>query len=231
MRRTWVVCMALAATVALGCNRSDRADVTATDRDTGAVGTSGASDRNKVSSGDRDFVHDVTIANMAEIELGRLATERGVNPEVKKFARMMVDDHTKAGNQLKSVASRHNIEVPNQLDDKHNDLRDKLSKLQGADFDREYIDAMVDGHQDVADKLESRIDKAKLQEWKAQMGDRTTGRKAEERGQTTAVVPEKSDNAVTMSINQWAADTYPTVQKHLDAAKTLQTNVKRRTTN
>jgi putative membrane protein len=117
------------------------------------------------------------------------------------------------------VASQHSIAVPAQLDDKHNDLRDKLSKLQGADFDREYMDAMVDGHQDVADKLESRIDRAKLQDWKAQ------------RSQMTAVAPEKSDDPVTMSINQWAADTYPTVVAHLDAAKTLDTTVKQRKTN
>jgi putative membrane protein len=227
MKRTWLVWLALTATVAFGCNRSD-SSATTSGGDSGAVGTSGASD--KVSGRDKDFVRDAAIVNMAEIELGRLAAERGANPEVKKFGQMMIDDHTKAGDQLKSVASQHSIEVPSQLDDKHNKLRDKLSKLQGADFDREYMDAMVDGHQDVADKLESRVDKAKLQEWKTQMGDRAAGRRVEERGQTIAILPEKSDNPVTMSINQWAADTYPTVIAHLDAAKALDTAVKQRTT-
>jgi putative membrane protein len=228
MKRGCLVWIALAAAVAVGCNRSSE---TTTNRgsESGAVGTSGA-DRNQVSARDKDFVRDAAIANMAEVELGRLATERGANPEVKKFGQMMIDDHTKAGDQLKSVASQHNIEVPNQLDDKHNKLRDKLSKLQGADFDREYMDAMVDGHEDVAGKLESRVDKAKLEEWRAQSADRTAGRKVEEHGQTTAILPEKSDNPVTMSINQWAADTYPTVIAHRDAAKALDNAVKQRTT-
>jgi hypothetical protein len=44
-------------------------------------------------------------------------------------------------------------------------------------------------------------------------------------------MPEKSDNAVTMSINQWAAEAYPTVQAHLDAAKTIDSAIKRRSTN
>jgi len=228
MKRTWLVWLALTATVAFGCNRSDNSAATR-GADSAAVGTSGESN-NKVSGGDKDFVHDAAIVNMAEIELGRLATERGANPEVKKFGQMMIDDHTKAEDQLKSVASQQSIDVPSQLDDKHNKVRDKLSKLQGADFDREYMDAMVDGHQDFAGKLESRVDKAKLQEWKTEMANRAAGRRVEERGQTIAILPEKSDNPVTMSINQWAADTYPTVIAHLDAAKALETAVKQRTT-
>jgi len=64
------------------------------------------------------------------------------------------------------VASQYSISVPTELDDKHRDLRDKLAKLQSADFDREYMDAMVDGHKDVLDKVGSRVDKANLAEWK-----------------------------------------------------------------
>src|SRR5262249_20752291 len=176
MKRTWLVWIALSATVAFGCNRSEPAT---TSSDRGAIGTSGAADRNAVSSSDKDFVRDAAVANMAEIELGRLAAERAVNPDVKRFGQMMIDDHTKARDALKSTAAEHRIDVPTELDDKHSDLRDKLSKLQGADFDREYMDAMVDGHQDVADKLESRVDKTKLGEWKAQMSDQAAGRRVQ----------------------------------------------------
>jgi len=222
-----VLSIVVATVVAVGCdnNRKDTAG-----RDGGAVGTAGEADRNKVSKADNDFVHDLAIANMAEVELGKMATERATNADVKKFGRMMVEDHTAAGDKLKAVASQHHISVPAALDDKHRDLQEKLAKLQGADFDREYMDAMVDGHEAVVDKLESRIDKTDLAKWKAEMADRVVGKKVEEHGKVIAVLPQKSDNPVTMSINQWAADAYPVVQMHLETAKPLDDAVKNRKT-
>jgi putative membrane protein len=144
---------------------------------------------------------------------------------------MMVDDHTKAGDKLKPIASQHNIALATELDDKHRDLRDKLAKLQGAEFDREYMDAMVDGHEDVMDKLGSRVDKASLEEYKASVTDRVTGEKVKAEVDAKTIVPEKSDNTITMSINEWAAESYPVVQAHHAAAKALQESVKKRMTN
>lgn len=227
MRRMGFVAAALAALLAAGCDRNNnRTDATK------PVGTSGEANRTEVSRGDQDFVHDVAIAGSAEVELGKMAVERAANAQVKKFGQMMIDDHTKAGESLKAVASQYNIAVPAVLDDKHRDLRDKLAKLQGADFDREYMSAMVDGHEGVADKLESRVDKTKLADWKAQMKDSVSGQKVKESAEAITVTPERSDNPVTMKINQWAADTYPTVVAHLEAAKPLKDAVsKRRPTN
>lgn len=217
MKRIGFLSIVLAAVVAVGCESNRSANTTNTG-DPAAVGTAGEADRSKVSSGDKDFVNDLTIANMAEVELGKMAIERSTNAEVKKFGQTMVDDHTAAGDKLKAVASQHNIPVPTALDDKHIELRDKLAKLQGADFDREYSSAMVDGHEAVLDKLGSRVDKADLAKWKT------------ERVHAATILPEKSDNPVTMSINQWAADAYPTVQAHFEAAKALDGGLKRTNT-
>jgi putative membrane protein len=222
--------MVLVAAVTIGCNSNDRNNVNANPSGS-AVGTAGTNDRNTVSGGDKDFVHDVSVANMAEIELGRLAAERGTNAQVKKFGQMMVDDHTKAGDKLAAIASQHSIPMATALDDKHNDLREKLSKLSGADFDREYIDAMVDGHDDVLDKLGSRVDQKSLEDYKAKTTDRATGEKVKQEVDATAIVAEKSDNAITSSINEWAAASYPVVQAHLQTAKTIQNSLKKRMTN
>jgi putative membrane protein len=230
MKRIGFLSIALAAVVTVGCDSNRRANTTNTAGDPAAVGTAGEADRNKVSSGDKDFVNDLTIANMAEVELGKMAIERSTNAEVKKFGQMMVDDHTAAGDKLKAVASQHNIPVPTALDDKHIELRDKLAKLQGADFDREYSSAMVDGHEAVLDKLGSRVDKADLAKWKTETTERISGQKVTERVHAATILPEKSDNPVTMSINQWAADAYPTVQAHLEAAKALDGGLKRTNT-
>jgi putative membrane protein len=232
MRRLGFLPLALAAIVAVGCDTSRR-DTTATTPagDPAAVGTAGEADRNKAGMLDKDFVNDAAIAGMAEVELGRMAAERGANANVKKFGRMMVTDHTAAGDKLKAIATRHSIEWPAALDDKHRDLRDKLAKLQGADFDREYMSAMVDGHEAVAGKLESRIDKDTLSKWKTETTDRTGGQKAKVEGKAVSVMPEQSDNSITMSINQWAADAYPTVQAHLSTAKELNKGLSKRMTN
>ncbi len=229
MKRYGFLTFALTAALTIGCNSADHKDA-ANPPAGGAVGTAGSGDHN-VSNGDKDFVKDLATANIAEVELGRMARDRAATPEVKKFAAMMVDDHTKANESLTALASRHNIAVPSAIDDKHNDLRDKLAKKTGADFDKDYIDAMVDGHQDVLDKLGSRVDKETLEKFKTQTRDEVTGKKAETKVEAVTILPEKSDNPVTTSINEWAANAYPTVSAHLDAAKKLQDSVKKRITN
>jgi putative membrane protein len=229
MKRTGVVAIALAAAVTIGCNRDDQTRADNRAADSPPVGTAGRADDN-VSNDDRDFVKDIAIANMAEVELGKLVAERSQNADVKKFGQLMIDDHTSAGEKIKAIATQHNITMPTGLDDKHDDLRDKLSKLHGAEFDREYISAMLDGHEDVLKKLESRVDQDKLATWKAERTDRALGDKAEQRPDASTVFPEESNNPATMSINRWAAESYPVVHAHLQAAKKLDETVRKRTT-
>jgi putative membrane protein len=227
MKRMCFLSLALTAALTIGCRGDDRSART-TNPETGApVGTSGAAD---VSRGDQNFVKDAAIAGMAEIELGRMAQQKGMDSSVKKFGQMMVDDHTKAGEALKSIATENRIEMPAQVDDNHKDKAEKLAAKTGADFDRDYADMMVDGHQDFVDKLESRIDKDTLSKWKATHVEPATGKIVESKGETLTVAAEKSDNPVTFRLNQWAADTYPKAFAHLQAAKDLQKGLKRSTT-
>lgn len=228
MKRMCFLSLALTAALTVGCRGDDRNARTTNPETAAPVGTSGAAA--DVGRADQDFVKDAAIAGMAEIELGRLAQQNGMDPTVKKFGQMMITDHTKAGEALKSIATENRIEFPAQLDDDHKDKVEKLAAKKGADFDREYADMMVDGHQDFVDKLESRIDKETLSKWKTEHQEPATGKKAEVKGETITVMPEKSDNPVTFRLNQWAADTYPTAFAHLQAAKDMQKVLKRRTT-
>lgn len=227
MKRMCFLSLTLAAALTVGC-RGDNRNATTRNPETGApVGTSGAADVNR---GDKDFVKDAAIANMAEIELGRMAQEKGTDPSVKKFGQMMIDDHTKANDALKTIATDDRIELPTQVNDDHKDKAEKLAAKSGADFDRDYADMMVSGHENFVDKLESRIDKDTLSKWKATHVEPATGEKVKEKGETAAITPEKSDNPVTFRLNQWAADTYPVAVAHLQAAKDMQTGLKRRMT-
>ena len=149
------------------------------------------------------------------------------SPDVKKFAQMMVDDHTAAGAKLSGVATHNGIDAPAGPDDAHRDLREKLSARQGLDFDKDYMDAMVGDHEKLVDKLESRIDKETLSRWKGQVAQTPDGDKAKVDVKAQMVVPEKSDDPITQRINAWAADTYPVAYAHLQAAKDLQKGLKR----
>ena len=76
--------------------------------------------------------------------------------------------------------------------------------------------------------LEPRVDEANLAEYKTEIADRIAGRKAVEQGVVVAIIPEKSDNPLTMKLNEWAATTYPVVRAHLDAARLLKIAVDKR---
>ncbi|MEN3332012.1 MAG: putative rane protein [Blastocatellia bacterium] len=107
---------------------------------------------NALSSGDREFMTKAAIGGMEEVELGRMAAQKGASSDVKQFGQRMADDHSKAGNELKSLAAQKNVTLPTALDKQHQDDVDRLSKLAGAAFDREYMGMMVKDHvEDVAE--------------------------------------------------------------------------------
>lgn len=221
MTRMAFLSFAVVATLTVGCSRDKGAALgQAGESKPAIVGTSVAPDTAHQDS--TDFIHHIAIVNMAEIELGELAADRATADEVKKFGQMMVRDHTASGDKLKALASDLKVEVPGQLDDKHTENREKLATRPGADFDREYARAMVDSHKDLIDQLEPRIEKKRLEQWKAAMNGKTAVA-----GGAVAILPDPSDNATTMRINQFATDSYPTVHAHLEAAKALERSLKK----
>jgi putative membrane protein len=203
MKRMGLLSVALAATLSLACNTNR----VATD-ETATVGTTG----DTVSAGDKEFVEQSVVGGLAEVELGRLALERAANADVKKFAGMMVQDHSKSLEALKQVASHYAIAAPAGLDEKHRQIRDRLAGLSGAEFDREYMSVMVDAHETTVDRLQTRASEDRF-------GD--------DKG---TVSPEKADDPVESSINQWAANTLPTTRHHLEEAKRIHDSLDNRLT-
>lgn len=101
---------------------------------------------------DEEFAKKAAQGSMAEVKLGQLAEEKTQSEEVKKFARRMVEDHTKANDNLKEVAVKENINLPSDLDPKDEAKYDSLSKLSGRQFDKAYARDMVKDHeQDIAE--------------------------------------------------------------------------------
>jgi len=98
------------------------------------------------------FAKKAAIGGMAEVELGRLAAQKATNARVKEFGQRMVDDHSKANEELKAAAAAEGIELPSAIDEMQKATIEKLSKLSGAAFDEAYMKDMVKDHEeDVAE--------------------------------------------------------------------------------
>jgi putative membrane protein len=103
-------------------------------------------------SADNTFVTKAAVGGMAEVELGKLAQQRASSDAVKDFGKRMETDHSKANEELKTTAANKGITLPTTLDAKHQATMDRLSKLNGAAFDRTYMQEMVKDHrEDVAE--------------------------------------------------------------------------------
>jgi putative membrane protein len=98
------------------------------------------------SSADAKFVKEAADGGMAEVELGQLAVEKASSEDVKKFGQRMVDDHGKANDKLKEIASTKGIELPQEPSAKHKATKDRLSKLSGTSFDKAYMADMLKDH-------------------------------------------------------------------------------------
>jgi putative membrane protein len=95
---------------------------------------------------DSTFVNTVAMDGLAEVELARLAIQKAKSPDVKQFAQRMVTDHSKANVELKQLASNKNVTLPAEPNAQQKADKDRLSKLSGAEFDREYMSLMASAH-------------------------------------------------------------------------------------
>jgi len=93
------------------------------------------------------FILDAAKGGLAEIKMGKLAAEKAADPKVKEFGNKMVEDHQKANDELRQVANDSKVKWPDDLTDEQVATFNKLSQLSGPEFDREYVQAMVEDHQ------------------------------------------------------------------------------------
>jgi putative membrane protein len=107
-----------------------------------------------VSKEDADWAVDVANAGMTEIELSKVAQTKANSDRLKNFANMMVTDHTTASDKLKQIAASKNITLPANLSDASQKKLDELNKKTGKDFDKAYINDMLDGHKKAVDAFQ-----------------------------------------------------------------------------
>ena len=121
----------------------------------------GTTDKGKLPSGEERFMKEAASGGLMEVELGKIAAEKGSHQRVKEFGKRMQADHSKANDQLKKIAAKKGVDLPSEPSGEHKSTMDKLTKLSGAEFDREYMDAMVDDHKEDIEKFQTQADKGK----------------------------------------------------------------------
>ncbi len=146
-----------------------------------------------LSKNDRKAIEELAKMNTAEIKLSELAEQKANHPEVKQFAKQLVEEHSKNNQEIKELASKKGVDLPEPMTPPPSErsAEQKLSKLSGEKFDQEYMKIMIDDHRKVVNKVEN---------VSARAGD-----------------PE---------LKQWAEKTLPTVQQHLDMAKSTEQSLK-----
>lgn len=140
---------------------------------------------------DAEFAVKAADSGLAEVNASKVAQEKAQDQRVKDFAAMMIGDHTKANEELKALASSKNITLPNAPGEPHVKNVADLNSYTGADFDKEYMDLMVDDHQKAVNLFE-----------------------------------DAAEDVEDPDLRAFAAKTLPSLQKHLEHAKTLRDALK-----
>jgi putative membrane protein len=140
-----IVSQAFACTVSAQQTDENRPRQSTIDRGTGVDMTRKTNAMSKTVS-PQYFASQAAVIGKAEIELGQLAVQKSQDDDVREYAQRMVKDHEAAAAKLEKVAKQTNLMLPESLDAEHEALKQKLSGLQGAAFDREYSKAMAKGH-------------------------------------------------------------------------------------
>ena len=139
----------------------------------------------------QDFVTKAAIAGKFEIESSKIALNRSQNPQVKQFAQMMIDDHTRASDQLKAtVQSNPNVQLPAGLDKKHQKMIDKLNSVDAKKFDKTYVDMQTKAHKEAV-----------------------------------SLFKDYAHSGKDQSLKDFAANTLPVLQGHLDHVKQVKSNL------
>lgn len=139
-----------------------------------------------------DFVDKAAAGGIAEIETSRLALEKSASADVKEFANMMITDHSKANDELATIAKKHDIEVPDTTT-LVKQAKEKILDMRDESFDAAYANNQVKAHEDTIELFKK---------------------------EANTVTDDKVKGAT--ELKAFAQKMLPGLEKHLDAAKKLQ---------
>lgn len=147
-------------------------------------------DRSNLSGQDKNFVMDAARSSMAEQQLSDLAEKKARSESVKDLAREIKDEHTQAVDKLQQIASNKNVSLPSDVSRSDRTIIDRLQKLSGAEFDKEYMRQTVKEHQKDVESYRQQAKSAKDED-----------------------------------VKEYAQNTLPTLEQHLDRARQVSDSI------
>jgi putative membrane protein len=137
---------------------------------------------------DKTFIETVIGINLEEIQMGQMAQQKSQNADVKAYGATLVTDHTAANEKATAIAQKIGATVPTAPSTEAQTAMSQVSSLSGADFDKSFLQHMVDGHTTAISMFNEKV----------------------------------NDSGAAAEVTAFAKETLPTLQKHLDTAKSLQ---------
>jgi len=122
---------------------------------------------NSEATNSSSFTTKAAQGGMSEVQLGNLALAKGQSADVKLFAQQMITEHTKANNDLKEIAAKKSVALPTDTNNAQKSLMEKLSALSGAEFDKEYVKAMVEDHEKDVEEFKAQAESGTDEDIKA----------------------------------------------------------------
>ena len=116
---------------------------------------------------DAEFAVAAANGGMAEVALSKIAEEKATDPKVKEFAKQMIKDHSKANDELKTLATSKNITLPSAPNEEKQKAAADLGGKNGSDFDKAYITQMKKDHEQTVKLFEDAQKEVKDAELKA----------------------------------------------------------------
>jgi len=157
MRRQLTVALMISLVSATACG--DRDNEATMDSMAGRLDSAGTAATDETVMRDGDIFASMTASNSSEVALGKLGVDSATNAEVKEFARMMVTDHESMNKEVHNVALALDLvsQSGDRTEDVVDDSKDRMDNLKGkhgADFDREFMDIMVESHESTLKMLD-----------------------------------------------------------------------------
>lgn len=140
---------------------------TATDSSSQRASNTNLGDSRNSSEADAKFLKKAAQGGMAEVKLSELAEKNASKAEVKEYAAMMIADHTGANTKVAALAKSKGVELPTELDRKHQGIHDELKDKKGSDFDDEYVKVMIADHKMTSKLFEKQAENGDDEEIKA----------------------------------------------------------------
>jgi predicted outer membrane protein len=117
---------------------------------------------NTLAVKDRQFIEKAASGGLAEIKMARLALDKAQSNEVRTFAQRMIDDHSKANDRLKEIATKNGMMLPTSLDSEDQKIYEKLALMSGREFDKQYMKVMKKDHDKDVKDFETRRSRSRM---------------------------------------------------------------------